>query len=411
MGQFSAETVSSLRQRTEEACVDNVKGIPGATVVVVGKDGKELFAHAAGRRGYGSTEPMTLDSVYWIASCTKMIVGIACMQLVEQGKLALDDGEQVEKLCPELKAVKVLQDDGTLVEKKRSITLRMLLTHTAGFGYTFFHDNLRDYSKPISYDEFSGHMYDMLQPLVHQPGEDWEYGVNIDWAGIVLERVTGLSLNDYLQKYILQPLGLENISMLPTKSMKANLAHMNARDSDGKLSRHDHLLRRPLIVESKEDIASCFNSGGAGAFANPREYCQILATLLNDGTSPTKGVQILKKSTVDEMFRNQIPDFPNFGRKGIPASKPPITNPVPEIYPVPGNPPQGWGLTFMLTGGGATGRSTSTAMWSGICNLWWWCDREKGVAGMICSQILPYVDMPVLRLCADIETTVYKALE
>lgn len=73
---------------------------------------------------------MTLDSIFWIASCTKMITGIACMQLVEQGVLNLDDSDQVEKICPELKDVKVLQDDGTLVEKRRGITLRMLLNHT-----------------------------------------------------------------------------------------------------------------------------------------------------------------------------------------------------------------------------------------------------------------------------------------
>jgi CubicO group peptidase (beta-lactamase class C family) len=164
---------------------------------------------------------MTQENIYWIASCTKLIVGIGCLQLVEQGKLALDDSNQLEELCPELKSVKVLQDDGTLVEKKRRITLRMLLTHTAGFGYTFFNEKLRDYSFPIGYDEFSGSIYDMLQPLVNQPGEAWEYGINIDWAGIAIERVTGKSLNEFLHENIFKPLGLSDISMIPTKSMKS----------------------------------------------------------------------------------------------------------------------------------------------------------------------------------------------
>jgi CubicO group peptidase (beta-lactamase class C family) len=130
MTRLSATTVQGLQQATDAACADEVKGIAGATVVVVGKDGEELFAHAAGKRGVGSSELMTLESIYWIASCTKMICGLACMQLVEQGKLALDNSDLVEKHCPELKNVKVLQDDGTLVEKKKGITLRMLLTHT-----------------------------------------------------------------------------------------------------------------------------------------------------------------------------------------------------------------------------------------------------------------------------------------
>lgn len=130
MVQLSTAVLESLRQTVDDACKDPKSDIPGTTVVVVGRDGKELFAHCAGKRGVNSQEPMTQENVYWIASCTKLIVGIACLQLVEQGKLALDDSEQMEKLCPELKSVKVLQDDGKLVEKKRRITLRMLLTHT-----------------------------------------------------------------------------------------------------------------------------------------------------------------------------------------------------------------------------------------------------------------------------------------
>lgn len=130
MSQFSPQVLDTLRQTVDAACADPKTGIPGSSVVVVGRNGKELFAHCAGKRGVDSKEAMTLDNVYWIASCTKMIVGIACMQLVENGTLSLDDSNQLETLCPELKAVKVLQNDGTLVEKNTSITLRMLLTHT-----------------------------------------------------------------------------------------------------------------------------------------------------------------------------------------------------------------------------------------------------------------------------------------
>lgn len=392
------------------ACADLEKGLPGVTVVVVGKDGQELFASAAGKRGYGSAEPMTLESVYWVASCTKMIVGVACMQLVEQGRLELDNVAQVERLCPELKTVRVLQSDGALVKKTAGITLRMLLTHTAGFGYSFFNEKLRDYSRPTGYDEFSGYMYDMLQPLVHQPGEAWEYGINIDWAGILVERVTGVSLNDYMHQYIFEPLGLKDISMFPTSSMKERLAYMHVRLLDDSLSRYDHILRRPLVVTGDSEIADCFNSGGAGIFAKPQEYCQILAVLLNDGISPTTGAQILSRASVGEMFRNQIHELPNFGRQGIPAAKPDLTNSIPDIYPVSRDKKQGWGLTFMLTGG-TTGRSAGTAHWAGLPNLWWWCDREKGVAGIICSQVLPFVDKQVLQLWAQVESRIYDALE
>ena len=130
MPQLSPQRVDSLRQLVDASCADQQKGIPGVVAVVVDKDGKEQFAHASGYQGYGSSKPMNLDNIFWFASCTKMVTGIACMQLVENGSLALDDSEQVERLCPELKDVKVLQDDGKLVNKKRGITLRMLLCHT-----------------------------------------------------------------------------------------------------------------------------------------------------------------------------------------------------------------------------------------------------------------------------------------
>ncbi|KAG9191056.1 beta-lactamase/transpeptidase-like protein [Alternaria panax] len=407
---LSTEVIQNLKKSVDAACADPKTSIPGTSIVVVGKDGKELFAHAAGKRGAASSEDMTLDNVFWIASCTKMIAGLACMQLVEQGKLHLDDEEEMENLVPELKETKVLQKDGSLVEKKRKITLRMLLSHTAGFGYTFFNEQLRDFSSPDSFhNEFSGKVKDILQPLTFQPGEGWQYGVNIDFAGLALERKTGMSLNDYCLKNIFEPLGLKNITMFPTEDMKKRLAHMHQRNHDGSLVERDHLMLKVLGAKSNE-ISDILNSGGAGAFATPSDYTQIIATLLNDGTSPKTGVQLLKKETVDLMFTNQIPQFPDFGRQGIPAAKPDLTNPISDVYPVEGNPPQGWGLTFMLSNGGPTGRSKSTGFWAGLPNCWWWCDREKGVGGIVCCQILPFADPKVLGLWFDIETQIYKAL-
>ncbi|KAK0911392.1 hypothetical protein LTR57_015418 [Friedmanniomyces endolithicus] len=403
---FSSQATSDLTTVFENACKDGEKGLPGVVGVVIGKDGTELFAQAAGKRGYGSSDPMTLDSIFWIASCTKMITGVACMQLVEQGKLSLDDPAQVESLCPELKDVKVLQSDGSLVAKKTGISLRMLLTHTSGLGYTFFHEGLRDHGKPIGFDEFSGHLSDMIQPLVHQPGEGWQYGLGIDWAGFCLERVTKQSLNDYFQQHIFSPLGLKNISMLPTASMKSNLAYMNGRGPDGVLFPRDHLLHRPLVVSDQADMDRCCNSGGAGCFAKPQEYCQILAMLLNDGTSPTNGAKILRKETVDTMFENQISQFPDFSKQGIPAAKADLTNAIPDLYP---GQHQGWGLTFMLSDG-PTGRSRTTGHWAGLPNLYWWCDRAQGVAGIICCQLLPFADPQALNLWVALESAAYKAL-
>lgn len=157
--------------------------IPGFVFVAVNKNGEEIVSHASGKRGVDTNEPMTLDSVFWIASCTKMIGGIACMQLVEQGKLSLDDAELAEKLCPELKLVKILKgfdadSKPILEEKTKKITLRMLLSHTAGFGYTFFNPEIRKFGLPVGIDEFSGRVEDVSSPLLFEPGTKFNYGVN-----------------------------------------------------------------------------------------------------------------------------------------------------------------------------------------------------------------------------------------
>lgn len=132
-----------------------------------------------------------------------------------------------------------------------------------------------------------------------------------------------------------------------------------------------------------------------------------MATLLNDGTSPSTGAQILTKATVDAMFENQIPQFPDFGRQGIPPSKSDLTNAIPDLYP---GKKQGWGLTFMLSDG-PTGRSDGTVHWAGLANLFWWCDREKGVAGIIGTQVLPFADPQLLGLWVAFESGVYEGLQ
>ncbi|KAK8173712.1 beta-lactamase/transpeptidase-like protein [Phyllosticta citrichinensis] len=387
--------------------------IAGMVFVAVDKSGDLVSHHCAGKRGKDSNVPMDLDTVFWIASCTKLITGIACMQLVEQGKISLDDSESLYAAVPELKEKKVLEN-GKLVDKKREITLRMLLDHTAGFGYAFFDRRVRDYGYPAGIDEFSGDASDILDvPLVNQPGEVWEYGTNIDWAGLAVECLSGLSLNDYFHKHIFEPLGLKNVSMLPTDEMKKNLAIMQQKYADGSLTQRNHLLRRSLTARTPEERARIFNSGGAGCFAKPIEYCQILATLLNNGTSPKTGAQILSPSTVDTMFTNSIPSRPDFARGDVVSDPMPIlTNPISEMYPIPDNPPQGWGLTFMLTnldGKSKTWRGRCTGHWAGIANLFYWVDREKGIAGMIASQTLPFADADVLGSWFACEKAVYEA--
>ncbi|EMC94390.1 hypothetical protein BAUCODRAFT_73431 [Baudoinia panamericana UAMH 10762] len=404
----------AVQKSLDSVTGDKSTGVAGLVFVAIDKEGKQIAAHASGKTGLNDRPPMTMDTVFWIASCTKLLATMACMQAVEQGKLKLDDAQQVYKLCPELKEVKVLQDDGKLVDKKNDITLRMLLSHTAGFGYEFFNPKLRDYGRPAGFDVFHADVDDLMRmPLVNQPGDTWEYGINIDWAGIVLERATGVKLNDWIQQQIMQPLGLKSVNMFPTADMKKELAYMHQRwpGDPSKNEERDHMYREPILAETDKQKERVFHSGGAGAYAKPAEYVQVLAALLNDGTSPITKKQILKPETVNMMWENQVPKMPDFARQGVPAAKPEQTNPSPEFYPQEGNPPQGWGLSFMLTQEpGATGRGRNTAWWAGIANLFWWCDREKGVAGMIASQIMPFGDQHVMGQWGACEAAVYSAL-
>jgi CubicO group peptidase (beta-lactamase class C family) len=264
----------------------------------------------------------------------------------------------------------------------------------AGFGYSFFNKRLKDHYGAIGLDEVSGIPNDYLsQPLVNQPGDRWEYGISIDWAGQLVERVSGVSLNDYFLEHIFKPMGISNFNMFPTTQMKKDLAYLNVRDPNGKLSLNEngHPNHRPLIITTPEEIKATFNSGGGGCFARPAEYCQVIAMLLNNGTHAKTGTQILKPETVAEMFTNQIKDMPDFGRQGIQPPKPLYSNPIPDLYPQSPELPQGWGLTFfLLVHAGPTGRAANTGWWAGLPNLFWWADRETGLGGIIASQIIPF---------------------
>jgi len=172
-------TKETIKSSLDSVTSNPSTGVSGLVFVAADKNGDVLAEHASGTKGLNTKEPMTLDTIFWIASCTKMLVGIACMQLVEQGKIPLDDHEALYKVCPELKEKQVLDENAKLVDRKGEITLRMLLNHTAGFGYTFFNHRLLEYSRPAGFDEFMGDREDIMDmPLVNQPGTAWEYGVS-----------------------------------------------------------------------------------------------------------------------------------------------------------------------------------------------------------------------------------------
>lgn len=418
MAKLSAAAVEELKQIANDATKDPVSQIPGTSIAIINKNGELLFNYAAGKIGVDSDKPMTTENTFWIASCTKISASIIVLQAVEKGLVSLDSAEDVEKWCPELKNTPIIKDIGadgsiTLVPKKNKITLRHLLTHTAGFGYSFFEPTLHQFAKLFGTEELiSAYASVDKFPLVHEPGEKWTYGVGIDWAVNVVSRAEGKSFQTLLKEQLFDPLEFTSVSAAPCDKIKKNLVHMHQRDlKTGKISHIEHPPTWPL--HDSPDIANqAYQSGGAGIFAKPSEYVRVFAALINDGVYAPNGARILRPETVKSVFTNQIPQWPDFARQGIYPTEPTIANALPEIFQQPENPPQGWGLSlFLNTVPTPWGRGAYSGFWCGIANLYYWIDPETGIAGFVANQLYPFGDPSCLKLWIDVEIATYKGLQ
>lgn len=414
MSKLSSDSLNKIHKAMKEGTADPAKDLPCASFYAVDKNGDELVSVATGQMGSETSEPINEDTVFWIASCTKIACSMAAMQLVEQGKLRLDDSELIDELLPEIKNLPILKEvnketgELVLVPRKNRITLRHLLTHTAGFGYHFSDDELTKWRELFHMDVFNGVIGDMIQPLKFEPGTDFLYGISLDWAGTCIERATGLTLEQYCQQNIFQPLDLTDITFIPDEKLQKKLVKMNKRTKEGDLKEMPH----PMAKSLSNKIDDLYYSAGAGLFSSPKTYCRVLTTLLNDGYDPKTGNRILSKDSVEEMFTNQIPQMPYFGKKGLLRSEPDYTNGSQELLAQGPEVKQGWGISMMLntTKQFHTGRGMNSGNWGGIANLAWWCDRAKGVAGFFAAQILPYGDQSFFPVLDTVETEVYKGL-
>lgn len=411
LSQSAQQQITSL----VDDAVSKVNNIPGTSVAIANKNGDVIYQYSAGKDAHDSDKPMTDNSMYWIASCTKIAGTIVAMQAVEKGLVSLDSADDVEKYAPELANIPILKEvtesgDIVLVPKKNRITLRSLLSHTSGFGYSFFNPNLQKYCDIFNIDDLSADSRSISLPLDFEPGTKWEYGVGIDWALTVVSRAEGKTLNDLLQENVIKPAGVADTTMRPNAEQKSRIAGMNQRAADGTFSTGKRGLGA-ILSDDPVLNSQAIDSAGAGLFSRPSEYVKLLSVLLNGGVAAKTGARLLSEASVKEMYTNQIPQWPNFARTPIEAANPILTNPIPELLPQEGNPPQGWGLSWLLnTETLATGRRPGSGHWCGIANLYYWVDPESGVTGMVATQILPFGDMAVLTLFAQIEAAVYAGL-
>ena len=388
--QSKAQIDQILRQKCE------AKEIPG--VVAMAATGNEvIYQGAFGKRDLTKDDAMTAESVFWIASMSKAITCAAGMQLVEQGKLSLD--EPIGKLLPDLANPQVLEGfDASGAPKLRPatkpITLRHLMTHTAGFAYSLFNGDCAQYLEKTGTPDIFGCQNAALKaPIMSDPGTRWEYGINIDFVGKAVEAASGKRLDAYLRDYMFAPLGMSDAGFKITDSMRQRLVGMHSRGEDGALA--------PIPFEMEQNPE--FHMGGGGLYGTAADYIKFTQMILNKGRG--NGNQLLKPETVALMGQNNMGDL----TMGKMVTKAPMyTNDV-DLYP---DIVKKWGLSFMInTAKTAEGRSAGSLAWAGLANTYFWIDPARNVAGVILMQLLPFADGKALEAFAGFERGVYAGLD
>lgn len=368
--------------------------VPGVVAMITDREGN-IYEGAAGERALGHGEPMTLDTTFALFSTTKAITGTAVLQCVEEGLLDLD--APAATYVPDIGELKVLDgfDAGgnpVLREPKRDITTRMLLLHTAGFGYDFFNESYNRLSQEHGQPSvITCSKAALTTPLLFDPGEKWEYGTNIDWAGQVVESIRGHRLGDVMRQRIFEPLEMADTAFTMSPSMKDRLAPIHQRESDGSLT--------PLIgfeLPAEPEV----HMGGHGLHGTVGDYMKFIRMWLNDGAG-TSG-RVLSPETVAAAVQNGL-EGQHVGL--LPGVLPTLSNDA-EFFP---GVPKGWAYSFMTNEEVApTGRPAGSLAWAGLANLYYWIDRQTGVGGFWATQILPFADPGSINGYLEFETAVYQ---
>ena len=376
--------------------VNGAGGVPGVVAVVTDRHGP-LYEGAFGTRQLGTTQPMTLDTVMAIFSTTKALTGTALMQLVEEGRVHLD--APASTYVPALAAIQVLDGfdpDGQPRTRppRTPITVRHLMLHTAGFGYEFFHEaDLRYRTARGIPSIITNTVAAITTVLLHDPGERWTYGVNIDWVGQIIEAVCGKRLSEVLRERLFDPLEMRDIGFVLTPAMQARRAVIHQRAPEGTLTPlPDLILPQPPEMDM----------GGHGLYASIPEYAKFIRMLLNDGAGPHG--QVLKPETVRFMAQNGLGGLKVGGWTAV---LPNLTNSG-EFFP---GLSKSWGYTFLINDAPTpTGRPAGQLMWAGLANQYYWIDRQNGIGGYWSTQVLPFQDVAAYPNYLEFESTVYAHL-
>ena len=366
--------LDTVRKQFEES------GLPAAYMIGVNlKTSKQISL------SYGYSE--NGDDIFRIASMTKLITAVAALQLVEQGKVDLD--ESLHEWLPEMFNIPILGNDGQTYRSDKPISLRQLLTHTAGFGYGFSSQALDHYLNQPDSDSNLDEVLTWVR--VAEPGATYCYGTNMDWVGRLVEKVSGQSLEQYFRDHVTGPLGMDSTWFNPPETLYDRIVAYRVRKAD------QFELEEPRVPQR-----TTFYSGGGGLLSSAEDYLKLLTCLYRGGEFD--GTRILKETTVKTMFQDHLPKHLSPGFMDAPADHPLVTD---------GGFDRDlrndrWGLSWALEGENPDGlRSEGTAYWAGVFNSYFTLDRKQGVVVIYYSQFLPFSDPDAYGLYRAFEREVY----
>jgi CubicO group peptidase (beta-lactamase class C family) len=349
-----------------------------------------LYRGAFGAADVATGRPLTADALFRIASMTKPVTSVALMQLVEQGRIALDD--PAEKYLPELAGLKVIESfdaptgDYRLRPASRPATVRHFLTHTSGLAYPFTSAVWRDF-KPRA-----GATYPFGGPLLFDPGERWHYSTSTDVVGRLVEAVSGQKLEDYFREHIFTPLKMNDTSYNVPEAKGPRLVAQQQRAGE----RMDGAVE---LQKPQPGLTIAAPVGGGGLASTADDYGRFVRMFLNGGS--LEGARVLKAETVALMGQNQI------GAISVPALKSALPRSADFTFIADGR--DKWGLGFLITADQVPGkRSPGSLSWGGINNTFFWIDPTRGIAGVIMMQYLPFADAKALAVYDTFERGAYQ---
>ncbi|QWG20752.1 beta-lactamase family protein [Bradyrhizobium sediminis] len=363
--------------------------IPGV-VAMAANERSVVYEGAFGTRNMATATPMSADTVFRIASMVKLLTSVAALQLVERGKLKLD--EPAAHIDERLGSAKVLAgfDAKGLPQLRpphKPVTLRHLLSHTSGFSYPLWDPNVVRYLKVAR-----NHPALPRRPLMFEPGARWAYGGSLDEVGRLVEIAGGKSIDQYFRDHILGPLGMNDTAFAITDEQRARQASLHVRGADGRL------LPQPL----EKPTARNAPTGGGGIYSTAPDYLTLLQALLNDGS--LGGTRILRPQTVALMSANQIG---NLEAGILKTANPALSNDV-DFFP---GVRLRWGLGHMINVDPVPdGRNAGSLTWAGLFNTYYWIDPTMRVAGVIMMQILPFADPQALKAYRQFERGICHAV-